>query len=71
MTPAALKRIAASVTGPRKLAQALGVGKDWVYRRISGEVPIARVDELAIRAAMPKRDDHPTLRGYPGSQGSP
>jgi hypothetical protein len=24
------------------------VGKDWVYRRLSGETPIKKKDELAI-----------------------
>lgn len=58
MTPAALNRIAAKAGGPRKLAKMLGVGKDWLYRRISGEVPIARVDELAISKAI---EHNPTL----------
>ena len=51
MTPAELKQISDRVGSPRKLASLLRVGKDWVYRRISGEVPIARVDDLAVRAA--------------------
>lgn len=40
MTPATLRKIAAGMGGPRKLAQALGVGKDYIYRRISGKLPI-------------------------------
>ena len=69
MTPAALKRIAAQLGGPRKLACVLDVGKDYIYRRISGDVPIGYKDELAIQALMdvlepqkkttPNRKEHP------------
>jgi hypothetical protein len=52
MTPASLSQLAKSVGGPRDLAKLLRVGKDWVYRRISGQTPIEHVDELAIRQAM-------------------
>jgi hypothetical protein len=55
MTPAELDRIAESLGGPRSLASLLRVGKDWVYRRISGETPIEHVDVLAIRQALGKR----------------
>ena len=55
MTPAELEQIADSVGGARKLARLLGVGKDWVYRRMSGETPIERVDELAVQKAMEER----------------
>jgi hypothetical protein len=40
ITPSDLKELSTSVGGPLALAQLLGVGKDWVYRRISGETPI-------------------------------
>lgn len=52
MTPADLRQLAATVGGPLALAQLLGVGKDWVYRRLSGETPIERIDELAIQQAL-------------------
>jgi hypothetical protein len=58
MTPATLEKIAEDAGGVRKFAQVLGVGKDWLYRRISGETPIERVDELAISKAL---EDNPTL----------
>jgi hypothetical protein len=50
MTPAHLKQIAARYGGPRKMASIMRVGKDYIYRRINGEVPIGYKDELAIRA---------------------
>jgi hypothetical protein len=52
ITPAKLARIAKSSGGPRALAKLLRVGKNWVYRRISGETPIEHVDDLAIRKAV-------------------
>ena len=52
MTPADLRQLAATVGGPLSLAELLGVGKDWVYRRLSGETPIERVDELAVQQAL-------------------
>ena len=52
MTSAQLEKLATRIGGPIALARRLGVGKDWVYRRISGETPIQQVDELAIRQAM-------------------
>ena len=56
MTPVGLRRIADRVGGPRALARLLRVGKDWVYRRISGETPIEHVDELAISKARENQD---------------
>ena len=32
--------------GPQAAAKLLKVGKDWVYRRLSGETPIKEKDEL-------------------------
>ena len=49
MTPAEPKQITQEHGGPRKLASTLQVGKDRVYRRISGETPIGHRDELATR----------------------
>ncbi len=40
------------IHGVQHLADLLGVGKDWVYRRLSGETPIKRRDELLIAKAM-------------------
>lgn len=34
--------------GAVKAGKALGVGKDWVYRRLSGETPIRPRDEWLI-----------------------
>jgi DNA-binding transcriptional regulator YdaS (Cro superfamily) len=34
--------------GAVKAAKALGVGKDWVYRRLNGQTPIRPRDEWMI-----------------------
>jgi hypothetical protein len=57
MTPDELDQIAESVGGSRALASLLRVGKDWVYRRISGKTPIEHVDELAIQQVLGNRAD--------------
>jgi hypothetical protein len=38
----------AFIHGAQPLADLLGVGKDWVYRRLSGETPIRQKDEWLI-----------------------
>jgi hypothetical protein len=34
--------------GAQAVARRLKVGKDWVYRRLSGETPIKEKDEMLI-----------------------
>jgi len=65
MTPDDIKQIAASVGGPLALAKLLGVAKDWVYRRISGDTPIQHVDELAISKVMENLDSTTQQKGTP------
>ena len=62
MTPADLRQIADSAGDCRALANALSVGKDWVNRRINGEMPIERVDMLAIQQVLETPLDNPVLR---------
>lgn len=38
--------------GAQALAERLKVGKDWVYRRLSGETPIKEKDKLLIAQAL-------------------
>jgi hypothetical protein len=38
--------------GAQAVANSLGVGKDWVYRRLSGETTIKKKDELLVAQAM-------------------
>jgi hypothetical protein len=47
-----LKQLARDAGGVLALAARLRVGKDWLYRRISGKTPIGHKDELAIRAVV-------------------
>ena len=55
MTPADLRAIVEQVGGPQALAKRLGMGRDWVYRRLRGENRITPVDEVAILAATKSR----------------
>ncbi|HZZ77122.1 MAG TPA: hypothetical protein VFE62_01305 [Gemmataceae bacterium] len=55
MTPAQLRKVANAHGGARQLAERLHVSKDWVYRRISGETPIRKKDEMAIHQVMPRQ----------------
>jgi hypothetical protein len=41
--------------GAQAVADELEVGKDWVYRRLSGETPIKKKDELLIAQVKPKK----------------
>jgi hypothetical protein len=45
--------------GPLPLAKRLKVGKDWVYRRLSGETPMKEKDWLLIATAMEADEDKP------------
>jgi hypothetical protein len=45
--------------GVQAVADELEVGKDWVYRRISGETPIKKKDELLVAQVKRKK---PTKR---------
>ncbi len=51
--------------GKSNLTQVLGVGKDWVCRRLSSETPIDRVDELAVMKAADedRRRSQNAMRG--------
>src|SRR5258708_7032007 len=39
----------AYIHGVQPLADLLGVGKDWVYRRLNGQMPIKRKDERLMK----------------------
>jgi hypothetical protein len=41
--------------GVQTVADALEVGKDWVYRRINGETPIKKKDERAVAQLKRKK----------------
>jgi hypothetical protein len=51
MTPT-FAQLVEDAGGAQALAKRLKVGKDWVYRRLSGKTPIKKKDELLIAQVM-------------------
>jgi hypothetical protein len=47
--------LVARAGGVQAVANELGVGKDWVYRRINGETPIKKKDELLVAKVKRKK----------------